>query len=120
MKHVVRACSFEEARSLGLGMALSACDIDRAHALGQTDPARVNGVARPHDWYAEQHLGQATAAREYGSLFVWISRPRLKTSPLSGSGYSGYPPGTVPGTCKCRITPHWGCVFSRGCGMAIW
>ena len=36
----------------------------------------------------------------------------VKNSPLSGSGYSGYPPGTVPGMRKRGITPHWGCVLT--------
>ena len=37
--------------------------------------------------------------------------------PLSGSGYSGYPPGTVPGMRKCRITRH--CFFDRGLDLII-
>ena len=31
----------------------------------------------------------------------------LKKTPLSGSGYSGYPPGMVPGMRKRKITPLW-------------
>ena len=38
------------------------------------------------------------------------SRPGYKT-PFSGSGYSGYPPGVVPGMRKCRITRHSGFIF---------
>ena len=34
----------------------------------------------------------------------------VKKPPLSGSGYSGYPPGMVPGMRKRGITPHWGCL----------
>ena len=33
-------------------------------------------------------------------------------TPLSRSGYSGYPSRTVPGIRKCRITPHWGGVLT--------
>ena len=37
----------------------------------------------------------------------------LKQPPLSGSGYSGYPPGTVLGMLERGITPHRvGCDFS--------
>ena len=39
--------------------------------------------------------------------------PRLKCHLLRGPGYSGYPPGMVPGMLKRRITPHWGCFFDR-------
>ena len=37
--------------------------------------------------------------------------PTVKTPPLSGSGYSGYPPGTVPSMLKCGTAPHCGCLL---------
>ena len=42
----------------------------------------------------------------------------VKKPPLGGSGYSGYPPGMVPGMCKRRITPHRQRLFvNRGCDV---
>ena len=38
----------------------------------------------------------------------------VKKPPLSGSGYSRYLPGMVPGMRKCRITRHSGCVLAVG------
>ena len=38
--------------------------------------------------------------------------PTVKKTPLRGSGYSGYPPGMVPGMRKCRITRHSGCFLT--------
>ena len=31
---------------------------------------------------------------------------------LSGSGYAGLPPGTVPGMRQCGITRHWDCLLT--------
>ena len=55
------------------------------------------------------------------SVSLATCTPNITTTvnkpPLSESGYSGYPPGTVPGMRKCRITRHWGCCFNRGHDM---
>ena len=45
---------------------------------------------------------------------VVITPTVIKTIASSGSGYSGYPLGMVPGIRKRRITRHWGC---RGCDL---
>ena len=45
------------------------------------------------------------------------SYPRLTDPPLSGSGYSGYPPGTVPSMRKCGITRHSGRFLTGTAGI---
>ena len=59
----------------------------------------VTQCRNPHSYLA---AGQ-------GRPLTTMSSPTVRKSPLSGSGYAGYPPSMVPGTCKCRGTPHWGC-----------
>ena len=60
---------------------------------------------------------QATAAARYLSK-CQQSRAGLENRLLNTSGYSGYPPGKLPGTRKCRIICHGGlCLKTRGCDV---
>ena len=45
-----------------------------------------------------------------GAAIIILSRPR----PLSRSGHSGYPPGTVPGMRERKIIPQAYLCFNRG------
>ena len=45
------------------------------------------------------------------------SQPRFKKSPLGGSGYPGYPLGTVPGMLKRGYNTSLGFLFTCGCDV---
>ena len=95
-----------------------------AAAVGGARSEDRAGESGPKPLLLTGHVtNQPPVAEPRGIIIILLSQPRLifvfntASYRIRVRLYSGYPPGMVPGTRKCRITRHSVSVLNPGCGV---